>query len=180
MHEDRKSEELFGPVLPIPKIIGSFIATAHTVLDDWMEDYRQDPEVFTYFFNPTTRELKDDERQHFKYGSLWADYKIVVPKYRIQEVFSAHHDPIDAGHCGVHRTLGMIQRRSYFPRMRKLVSDHISSCDVCQHAKANYHRPRGLMERVSLPVQKWQAIWMDWIVALPRVTRGGRVYTYSR
>ena len=34
MHEDRKSEELLGPVLPIPNIIGSFIATAHTVLDD--------------------------------------------------------------------------------------------------------------------------------------------------
>ena len=49
MHEDRKSEELYGPVLPIPNIIGSFIAPAHTVLDDWMDDYRQDPDVFTYF-----------------------------------------------------------------------------------------------------------------------------------
>ena len=75
MHEDRKSEELFGPILPIPNIIGRFIAPAHTVLDDWMEDYRQDHEVFTYFFNPTTRELKEDKRQHFKYGRLWADDK---------------------------------------------------------------------------------------------------------
>ena len=32
------------------------------------------------------------------------------------------------------------------------------------------------MERVSLPVQKWQAIWMDWIVGLPRITRDGRVF----
>ena len=32
------------------------------------------------------------------------------------------------------------------------------------------------MERVSLPVQKWQAIGMDWIVALPGITRDGRVY----
>ena len=72
MHEDRKSEELYGPVLPIPNIIGSFIATAHTVLDDWMEDYIQDPEVVTYLFNPTNRELKDEKRQHFKYGRLWA------------------------------------------------------------------------------------------------------------
>ena len=139
MHEDRKSEELYGPVLPIPNIIGSFIAPAHTVLYDWMEDYRQDPEVFTYFLNHATRELKDDKRQHFKYGRLWADDKIVVPKNRIQEIISAHHDPIVAGHWGVHRTLSMIQRRFYFPRMRKLVSDHISSCDVCQHANADHH-----------------------------------------
>ena len=97
---DRKSEELFGPVLPIPNIIGSFIAPANTVLDDWMEDYRQDPEVFTYFFNQATRELKDEKRKHFKYGRLYADDKIVVPKNRIQEVISAHHDPIAAGHCG--------------------------------------------------------------------------------
>ena len=86
MHEDRKSEELYGPVLPIPSIIGSFIAPAHTVLDDWMGVYRQDPEVFSYFFNPATRELKDEKRQQLKYRRLWADDKIVVPKNRIQEI----------------------------------------------------------------------------------------------
>ena len=102
MHEDRKSEELYGPVLPIPNLIGSFIAPDHTVLDNWMDDYRHDPEVFTYSFNPATRELKDDKRQHFKYGRLWADDKIVVPKNRIQEVITAKHDPIVAGHWGVH------------------------------------------------------------------------------
>ena len=32
------------------------------------------------------------------------------------------------------------------------------------------------MESMSLPVQKWQAIGMDWTVALPRITRDGRVY----
>ena len=32
------------------------------------------------------------------------------------------------------------------------------------------------MERVSLPVQKWQAIGMDWIVALPPISRDRRVY----
>ena len=32
------------------------------------------------------------------------------------------------------------------------------------------------MEPVLLPVKKCQAIGMDWIVALPRITRAGRVY----
>ena len=114
MHEEGKSEELYGPVLPIPNIIGSFIALANTVLDDWMEDYRQDPEVFTYFFNPATQELKDYKCQHFKYGRLLADDKIVVPKNCIHEIITAHHDPIVAGHWWVHRTLSMIQRRFYF------------------------------------------------------------------
>ena len=95
-----KSEEIYGPVLLIPNIIGSFIAPAHTFLDDWREDYRQDPEVFTYFFNPATLELKDEKRQHFKYGRLLADDKIVVQKNPIQEIITAHHDPIVAGHCG--------------------------------------------------------------------------------
>ena len=80
-----------------------------------MEDYRQDPEVFTYFFNPATRELKDEKRQYFKYGRLWADDKTVVPKNSTQEIISAHHDPIVAGHWVVHRTISMIQRRLYFP-----------------------------------------------------------------
>ena len=65
-----------------------------------MEDYRQDPEVFTYFFNQATRELKDEKRKHFKYGRLWADDIIVVPKNRIQEIISSHHDHIVARHWG--------------------------------------------------------------------------------
>ena len=108
MHEDRKSEELYGPVFPIHNIIGSFIATAHTVLDDWMQDYRQDTDVFTYFFNTTTLELNDDKLQHFKYGRLCTYDKIVVPKNRIQEIITAHHYPIVADLWGVHRTLSMI------------------------------------------------------------------------
>ena len=60
--------------------------------------------------------------------------------------------------------------------MRKIVSDHIASFDVCQHAKSDNHRPRVLLESVSLPVQKWQTIGMDWIVGLPRITRDRRVF----
>ena len=55
MHEDLKSYELYVHILTIPNIIGSFIAPARAVLDDWMDDYRQDPEVFMYLFNPASR-----------------------------------------------------------------------------------------------------------------------------
>ena len=32
------------------------------------------------------------------------------------------------------------------------------------------------MKRVSLPVQKWESIGIDWIVDLPRVVKDGRPY----
>ena len=125
--------------------------------------------IFARYFDEETNDLKPEMRTRFKYGRIWQDDKIVVPRSLIQEVISAHHDTIVAGHWGIHRTVSMIRRRFVFPKLRKKVSDHVSSYHICQVTKADHHLPRGLMENVSLPVQKWQSIALDWIVGLPTV-----------
>ena len=60
--------------------------------------------------------------------------------------------------------------------MRTKVAAHIQACHICQVVKADHHRPRGLMERVELPIQKCQSLGMDWIVKLPVFIRDGRAY----
>ena len=100
----------------------------------------------------------------------------MVPIGRIEEVIASHHDLIVAGHWGQHRTLSLIKRRFVFDKMKRRVAEHVARCDTCQHAKADHHLPRGLMEAISLPVQKWQSVAMDWICGLPPTRRGLHVY----
>ncbi|WVZ62796.1 hypothetical protein U9M48_012498 [Paspalum notatum var. saurae] len=45
-------------------------------------------------------------------------------------------------------------------------------CDTCQHVKAEYQRPAGLLQPLKIPEWKWEEISMDFIVGLPRTQKG--------
>ena len=70
----------------------------------------------------------------------------------------------------------MLRRRFTFPRMRTRVRQHVRTCDTCQHSRGDRHLPKGLMEKISLPCQKWQSLAMDWTGGLPRISSRGHVY----
>ena len=59
-----------------------------------------------------------------------------------------HDDPL-AGHFGLDKTIELIQRKYYWPRMREDIEEYIASCQACQLMKPRRHRPYG--ELVSLP-----------------------------
>ena len=72
-----------------------------------------------------------------------------------------------SGHWGVSKTLALVRRRYEFPEMAARVTDFVQTCDICVRAKADHHLPRGLLEPISIPTQKWQSIAMDWVTGLP-------------
>jgi hypothetical protein len=43
----------------------------------------------------------------------------------------------------------------------------VSKCDTCRRVKANYIKPGGLLQPLSIPDWKWGDISMDFIVGLP-------------
>jgi hypothetical protein len=44
---------------------------------------------------------------------------------------------------------------------------YVSKCDTCRRVKVDYMKPRGLLQPLSIPDWKWDAISMDFIVGLP-------------
>jgi hypothetical protein len=48
---------------------------------------------------------------------------------------------------------------------------YVSECDTCQKVKANYMKPRGLLQPLSILDWKWDDISMDFIVGLPMTAR---------
>jgi hypothetical protein len=56
--------------------------------------------------------------------------------------------------------------------MKREITRYVSECDTCQRVKADHLRPAGNLQPLSIPEWKWENICMDFIVGLPRTSRG--------
>jgi hypothetical protein len=55
--------------------------------------------------------------------------------------------------------------------MKHEAARYISECDTCRKVKADYMKPGGLLQPLSIPEWKWDDISMDCIVGLPLMAR---------
>jgi hypothetical protein len=55
--------------------------------------------------------------------------------------------------------------------MKHEAASYVSECDTYRKVKANYMKPGGLLQLLSIPEWKWDDISMDFIVGLPLTAR---------
>jgi hypothetical protein len=55
--------------------------------------------------------------------------------------------------------------------MKRETAHYVSECDTYQKVKANYMKPGGLLQPLSIPKWKWDDISMDIILGLPLMAR---------
>ena len=105
---------------------------------------------------------------------LWLDSlnRIVVPSTLVQDVITAHHDSVFAGHFGNRRTKELISRYFTWPHMFTDIKRFVSTCPHCQVNKSSHQPPYGLLQPLQLPDTRWQVITMDFITGLPRTSQG--------
>jgi hypothetical protein len=51
--------------------------------------------------------------------------------------------------------------------MKRETARYVSECDTCRKVKADYMKPKGLLQPLSIPDWKWDDISIDFIVGLP-------------
>jgi hypothetical protein len=51
--------------------------------------------------------------------------------------------------------------------MKRKVARYIFECDTCRKVKADYMKPEGLLQPLSISEWKWDDISMDFIIDLP-------------
>ena len=83
------------------------------------------------------------------------------------EVFWSNHDNPLTGHFGYARTLELIWRKFYWPRLAKEIKVYTKSCTACQQAKPTCHKPYGELQLLQQPWGPYTNISMDFIVGLP-------------
>jgi len=100
-------------------------------------------------------------------GVLYQKNLLWVPKGLVQRVLESEHDTKVAGHMGQDKTIELIRRNFWWPKMNERIIDFVRSCPQCQQNKASRHQPYGLSSPLELPYAPWQSIAMDFITELP-------------
>jgi transposase InsO family protein len=99
----------------------------------------------------------------YRKGLLW----VPDDKDLILKILESEHDTKVAGHMGQDKTIELIRRNFWWPRMDERIIDFVRSCTECQKNKAARHQPYGLLHPLELPYAPWQSIAMDFITDLP-------------
>ena len=110
--------------------------------------------------------------QHHEAGYWTYQGRIVVPNTMSTEIIQEHHSNVISGHFSWGRTLDLIRRHFWWPKMRDHVQTFVSECLSCQRSKASNQRPRGLLSPLEIPDTRWHTVTMDFIMDLPRTTSG--------
>jgi len=121
-------------------------------------------EAATEDLSPKDRKAKEVSCENdllYKRNRLW------VPKGLVQRIVESEHDTMVAGHMGQDKTIKLIRRNFWWPKMNERILDFVRSCPECQQNKVSQHQPYGLSSLLELPYAPWQSIAMDFITELP-------------
>jgi len=106
-------------------------------------------------------------------GLMLKDGKVYMPKDEElrAEVIRLHHDTLVGGHRGQWKTVELVTRNFWWPRVTTEVNKYMEGCDLCQR---NKNRTEPLVEKLmpnKAPDKPWAHIMADFIVKLP-LSRG--------
>jgi hypothetical protein len=99
----------------------------------------------------------------YRKGMLW----IPEDKELIRTIRESEHNTNVAGHMGQDKTIKLVGRNFWWPRMDDCIIDFVRSCADCQINKAACHQPYGLLSPLELSYAPWQSIAMNFITDLP-------------
>ena len=92
--------------------------------------------------NPTNKE-----------GVIFFQKRLRIPfDQEIQkEILESEHDHPTAGHFGQKKTLELVTRNFYWPKMDETINEYVRTCDACQRNKSRRHAKYGLLEPLDVP-----------------------------
>lgn len=99
-------------------------------------------------------------------------WKLVIPKSLVPDLLLQAHNSPTGAHAGISKTLDIIKRYYYWPRMQQDIKEHINNCLTCKMSKASNTRLRPLMGNYEEFNRAWQKIYIDFLGPYPRSKSG--------
>ncbi len=112
---------------------------------------------------PGPEDLKQEDGVWIKGSQI---YVPAVEELRMQALAASHDHPM-AGHPGRARTLQMLQRCFWWPKMRRDVESYVKQCYKCQTIKHSTQLKQGLLQPLEIPTSRWETLTVDFISGLP-------------
>ena len=160
---------LHGTAANAPKVVAAAVTrrTAREFKSEWLSKIKAATSQDAHFADE--RAVK----QYVKQDGYWTyQNRIVVPASLRTELLQSFHNSPTAGHFGWARTLELVERQFWWPRLRDEVKAFVKACPSCQANKATNHRPFGLLNPLQIPDTRWHTVTMDFITDLPPTTAG--------
>jgi hypothetical protein len=106
-------------------------------------------------------------------GTLWFKERLVVPMREVpkKKILDEAHTSRYSIHLGSTKMYHDLRQQFWWNRMKRETTRYVSECDTCQKVKADYMKPRGLLQPLSISDWKWDDISMDFIMGLPLTAR---------
>jgi hypothetical protein len=106
-------------------------------------------------------------------GTLWFKERLVVPRRETlkKKILDEVHTLRYSIHPGSTKMYHDLRQQFWWTRMKHEVARYVSECDTCRKVKADYMKPGGLLQLLSILEWKWDDISMDFIVGLPMTAR---------
>jgi hypothetical protein len=106
-------------------------------------------------------------------GTLWFKDRLVVPKKEAvkKKILDEAHTSRYSIHPGSTKIYHDPRQQFWWTRMKRETARYVSECDTYRKVKADYMKPGGLLQPLSIPDWKWDDIGMDFIVNLPLTAR---------
>lgn len=83
----------------------------------------------------------------------------------------AHMTPYSV-HPGATKMYRDLKLHYWWPNMKSEIAEYVGQCLTCQQIKAEHQRPAGTLQPLPIPEWKWERITMDFVVRLPKTTKG--------
>ena len=105
---------------------------------------------------------------------LWFKNRLVVPKVPElrQSILEEAHATRLSIHPGSNKMYHDLKQRFWWTKMKIEIARYIAKCDTCQKVKAIHLRYAGELQPLPIPAWKWEDISMDFIVGLPKTSKG--------
>jgi hypothetical protein len=86
-------------------------------------------------------------------GTLWFKERLVVPKKEAlkKKILDEAHTSRYSIHLGSSKMYHDLRQQFLWTRMKCEAARYISECDTCQKVKADYMKPGGLLQPLSIP-----------------------------
>uniref|UniRef100_A0A670J9K7 Gypsy retrotransposon integrase-like protein 1 n=1 Tax=Podarcis muralis TaxID=64176 RepID=A0A670J9K7_PODMU len=102
-------------------------------------------------------------------GVLYYKGALYIPEGELRsKILKQLHDNPTAGHFGQHKTMLLVTREFWWPRVREDVKEYVRGCQRCQRAKGERAVPAGLLEPLPTPERPWEVVSVDFMTDLPR------------
>eukprot|EP00833_Pecoramyces_ruminatium_P005437 jgi/Orpsp1_1/1179469/evm.model.c7180000069456.1 len=168
------------PILKTFKEVQSFIGVVSSLIDEIIK-YTKDDEtakdIFLYFSPKNTKNnmvykpFRKINKFKIQNNMILYNNLIYIPEKLRLEILMKYHESPNAGHLGIKRTLELITRNFWWPKIQDDVKSFVSSCENCARNKINRHRRYGLLKPLETPERPWKSIEIDFLCGLPNSNR---------